>query len=135
MQPFTLQRGSVNDFFVGGHLFPDIQLGYGENLVFIRNTTYAQAPQDELRELSSQKILSLWLEYEQHAETESKLGLLQKLSIMFRFNRSALKMFLRAPELVIPYLQRQFYTVRHILCPKCKHPFEATDLIAVTMWD
>ena len=74
--------------------------------------TYAQAPQDELRGLSSQKILSLWLEYEQHAEAESKLGLLQKLSIMFRFNRSALKIFLRAPELVIPYLQRQFYTVR-----------------------
>ena len=74
--------------------------------------TYAQAPQGELRGLSSQKILSLWLEYEQHAETESKLGLLQKLSIMFRFNRSALKIFLRAPELVIPYLQRQFYTVR-----------------------
>lgn len=74
--------------------------------------TYAQAPQDELRGLSSQKILSLWLEYEQHAEKESKLGLLQKLSIMFRFNRSALKIFLRAPELVIPYLQRQFYTVR-----------------------
>ena len=73
---------------------------------------YAQAPQDELRGLSSQKILSLWLEYEQHAETESKLGLLQKLSIMFRFNRSALKIFLRAPELVIPYLQRQFYTIR-----------------------
>ena len=37
MQPFTFQRGSVNDFFVGGHLFPDIQLGHGENLVFIRN--------------------------------------------------------------------------------------------------
>lgn len=24
---------------------------------------------------------------------------------------------------------------KDILCPKCKHPFEATDLIAVTMWD
>ena len=75
-------------------------------------SVYAQVPQDEIRGLSSQKILSLWLEYEQHAEKESKLGLLQKLSIMFRFHRSALKIFLRAPELAIPYLQWQFYVVR-----------------------
>ena len=31
---------------------------------------------------------------------------------MFRFNLSALKIFLQSPELVIPYLQRQFYVVR-----------------------
>lgn len=75
-------------------------------------STYGQAPQDEVKGLSSQKILSLWLEYEQYAERENKLGLLQKFSIMFRFNRSALKIFFRSPELVIPYLQKQFYTVR-----------------------
>lgn len=74
--------------------------------------TYAQAPQENLRGLSSQKILNLWLEYEQHAEHESRLGLLKKLFIMFRFNLSALKIFLQSPELVIPYLQRQFYVVR-----------------------
>ncbi len=74
--------------------------------------TYAQAPKDEVKGLSSQKILSLWLEYEQHAQQKSKLGLLQKISILFRFNRSALKVFLQTPELVIPYLQRQFYVVR-----------------------
>ena len=74
--------------------------------------TYAQAPKDEVKGLSSQKILALWLEYEQHAQQESKLGLLQKISILFRFNRSALKVFLQTPELVIPYLQRQFYVVR-----------------------
>ena len=75
-------------------------------------STYAQAPRDEVKGLSSQKILSLWLEYEQHAQQESKLGLLQKISILFRFNLSALKVFLQAPELVIPYLQRQFYVIR-----------------------
>lgn len=75
-------------------------------------STYAQAPRDEVKGLSSQKILTLWLEYEQHAQKESKLGLLQKIFILFRFNRSALKVFLQAPELVIPYLQRQFYLVR-----------------------
>lgn len=74
--------------------------------------TYTQAPQENLSGLSSQKILNLWLEYEQHAERESRLGLLKKLSIMFRFNLSALKIFLQTPELVIPYLQRQFYIVR-----------------------
>ena len=74
--------------------------------------TYAQAPKDEVSGLSSQKLLSLWLEYEQYAEKESRLGLLKKISILFRFNHSALKIFLHEPELVIPYLQRQFYRVR-----------------------
>jgi hypothetical protein len=74
--------------------------------------TYTQAPQENLSGLSSQKILNLWLEYEQHPKRESRLGLLKKLSIMFRFNLSALKIFLQTPELVIPYLQRQFYIVR-----------------------
>ena len=40
------------------------------------------------------------------------MSLLQKISILFRFNRSALKVFLQTPELVIPYLQWQFYVVR-----------------------
>ena len=33
--------------------------------------TYTQAPQENLSGLSSQKILNLWLEYEQHTERES----------------------------------------------------------------
>ena len=74
--------------------------------------TYSDAPTESLDKLSSQKILALWMEFEQHAEHESRLGLLQKLSIMFRFNRNALKLFLRSPELVIPYLQSQFYSVK-----------------------
>ena len=55
------------------------------------------------------KILSNFSGSLQH---ETRLGLLQKLSIMFRFNRGALKLFLRSPELVIPYLQNQFYFVK-----------------------
>ena len=74
--------------------------------------TYSDAPTESLDKLSSQKILALWMEFEQHAEHEGRLGLLQKLSIMFRFNRNALKLFLRSPELVIPYLQSQFYSVK-----------------------
>ena len=73
---------------------------------------YSDAPTESVDKLSSQKILALWMEFEQHAEQETRLGLLQKLSVMFRFNRNALKLFLRSPEQVIPYLQRQFYFVK-----------------------
>ena len=37
VQPFSLQRGTVYDLFVGGHLLPDVELGHGENLVLVRN--------------------------------------------------------------------------------------------------
>ena len=72
--------------------------------------SYSDVPTESLDKLSSQKLLALWMEFEQHAEHETRLGLLQKLSIMFRFNRNALKLFLHSPELVIPYLQSQFYS-------------------------
>lgn len=69
-------------------------------------------PAEGLERLSSQKILALWLEFEQYTEQGTRLGLLQKLSIVFRFNRRALKLFLRTPELVVPYLQSQFYAAK-----------------------
>src|SRR5699024_8989456 len=74
--------------------------------------TYAQTPPTEVKGLPSQKILSLWLEFEQHTQQERKLGLFQKLLILLRYNRSALRVFLQEPQQVIPYLQRQFYMVR-----------------------
>ena len=51
--------------------------------------TFTGLPDSELIGLPSQKILSLWLEYEDHIERKDKLGLLKKISIFFRFNRSA----------------------------------------------
>lgn len=66
----------------------------------------------EVKGLSSRKILSLWLEYEQQARQERKLGLLKKISVLFRFNRSALNVFYQEPERVIPYLQHRFYLIR-----------------------
>ena len=42
--------------------------------------TYSGAPTEGLDKLSSQKILALWMEFEQHAEHASRLGLFQKLS-------------------------------------------------------
>lgn len=74
--------------------------------------TYQDIPAETLSGLSSQKILALWAEFEQYAEHQNHLGLLQKLSILFRFNRRALRLFFRSPELVIPYLQHQFYFVK-----------------------
>lgn len=74
--------------------------------------TFTGFPNSELTGLSSQKILSLWLEYEDYIERKDKLGLLKKISIFFRFNRSALNLFLGEPELVIPYLQSQFYIMK-----------------------
>ena len=53
-----------------------------------------------------------WMEFEQHAERETRLGLLQKLSIVLRFNRDALRLFFSSPEQVIPYLQSRFYVVK-----------------------
>ena len=43
---------------------------------------YSDVPMESLDKLSSQKLLALWMEFEQHAERETRLGLLQKLSIM-----------------------------------------------------
>ena len=74
--------------------------------------SYSDVPMDSMDKLSSQKLLALWMEFEQHAERETRLGLLQKISIIFRFNRNALKLFIRSPEQVIPYLQSQFYSVK-----------------------
>ena len=74
-------------------------------------STYAQAPKDENTRSSVKDFVPL-VRVRAACRKESKLGLLQKISILFRFNRSALKVFLQRPELVIPYLQRQFYVVR-----------------------
>ena len=74
--------------------------------------SYSDVPMDSMDKLPSQKLLALWMEFEQHAERETRLGLLQKISIIFRFNRNALKLFIRSPEQVIPYLQNQFYFVK-----------------------
>lgn len=73
---------------------------------------FEKIPDVALEGLTSKKILSLWLEYEQFAEQHKKLGLLKKISIFLRFNCSALKLFVYPPELVIPYLQNHFYVTK-----------------------
>ena len=65
--------------------------------------------QGQIRNLSAAEILSLWLEYEAYAEKGKRPGLLKRILIWFRFNRSAVELFRQAPEAVIPYLQREYY--------------------------
>lgn len=62
--------------------------------------------------LSSDKILSLWMEFEHLAETEKRPSLLQKFFFLFRFNFNAIRLFRHKPEIVIPYLQHQFYITK-----------------------
>lgn len=76
---------------------------------------YAAQPQlqtPELRGLNSTQVLALWLEFEHYAAPAHRFGLFQKLGILFHFNYRALQMFRQAPEMVIPYLQHQFYVLR-----------------------
>lgn len=93
--------------------------------------TFSQVPSGLIRGLSSQKILSFWLEYEQSVGQSSKLGKLKRaLSLLRRYDQfseqhnnlgllkkislklSTLKTFVCCPEVVIPFLQKQFYIVK-----------------------
>lgn len=65
-----------------------------------------------LNGFSSKKILSLWFEIERAYTSEKRLSILQKISILFRFNFKTLRLFLASPLLIIPYLQHEFYTAR-----------------------
>ena len=60
--------------------------------------------------LSSGKLLSLWLEYEHHAD--KKPGFFKKLLIALRFSRAALDIFKYIPEEAIPFLQDLFYKTK-----------------------
>lgn len=93
--------------------------------------TFSQVPSGLIKGLSSQKILSFWLEYEQSVGQSSKLGKLKRaLSLLRSYDQfseqhnnlgllkkislklSTLKTFICYPEVVIPFLQKQFYIVK-----------------------
>ena len=65
-----------------------------------------------LSDMTSAKLLNLWLEYEEHAENGKEPGWLKKLLILLRYNRQALKLFQTSPDIMIPYLQGQYYLVK-----------------------
>jgi len=62
--------------------------------------------------MDSNKLLNLWLEYEDCAESGRRLSWFRKLLLLFRYNRAAVKLFSESPDTVIPYLQSQYYMVK-----------------------
>lgn len=82
------------------HYFDEYSADYGNTLT------------EGLNKLSSQKILTLWIEIEQHVERGARLGILRRLLILLRLGRRALKLFRCSPEQAIPSLQSQFYSAK-----------------------
>ena len=60
-----------------------------------------------LSKLTSDKLLSLWLEYEYNFG--NKIGLFKKLLLFIRFSRESLSLFSHTPEYAIPFLQDMYY--------------------------
>ena len=89
-----------------------LQLGPEQHYFKEYYATCSHMPEKGLTGLSSQKILALWTEFEQHTEQKSRLSFWRKLSILFRFNYGALQLFKASPEMVIPFLQNKFYSVK-----------------------
>lgn len=75
---------------------------------------YQSCPDTKLAasKLSSKKLLALWSEYENQSRQDEPLDFLKRVSIVFRYHFSALKLFRQSPEETIPYLQQQFYLKR-----------------------
>lgn len=62
-----------------------------------------------LSKISSNKLLSLWLEYEDNARSGAKIGLIRKLWIAFRFSKAGLALFEHVPEEAVPFIQNIYY--------------------------
>lgn len=60
-----------------------------------------------LSQLKSNKLLSLWLEYEFNAG--KKIGFFKKLFLSVKYSRAAFFLFSRIPEDAIPFLQDLYY--------------------------
>ncbi len=62
-----------------------------------------------LKKLTSGKLVSLWLEYEDSARRGKKLSLWKKLGIAVRFSRAAVDVFQHVPQEAIPFIQDLYY--------------------------
>lgn len=67
-----------------------------------------------LKNLSFKKVLGLWLDFEKYAKNGTKLNLLQKIVVFFRYNNEILNFFSNPAEQVIPYLQKEYYHTKII---------------------
>lgn len=61
----------------------------------------------QLSQLTSDKLLSLWSEYE--FNSDKKIGLIKKLFLSIRFGKAALTLFSHIPEDAIPFVQDLYY--------------------------
>lgn len=64
----------------------------------------------QISKLSSEKLLSLWLEYEHSIGKQP--GFFRRLLLALRFNRAAPSVFKSLPEETIPFLQNLFYQAK-----------------------
>ena len=67
-----------------------------------------------LKNLSFKKVLGLWLDFEKYTKNGTKLNLLQKIVVFFRYNNEILNFFSNPAEQVIPYLQKEYYHTKII---------------------
>ena len=65
-----------------------------------------------LGKLSSKKVISLWLEYEDQAERGNQISFIKKLLLLFRFSKAGLAVFRTLPAEAIPFLQNLYYQKR-----------------------
>ena len=65
---------------------------------------------DYFSRLPSEKLISVWLEYEGNGQ--KRLSFFRKILLALRFGRAALPLFAQAPEAAIPFLQKRFYSAR-----------------------
>ncbi len=80
------------------------QFYFGE---YYRSRRVSPAGTERLGRLSSRKLLSLWLEYENNAGKE--IGFFKRLFLSIRFSRAAVSLFGSVPEAAIPFLQNLYY--------------------------
>jgi superfamily I DNA and/or RNA helicase len=66
-------------------------------------------PKENIENISSNKIYEIWIKTENFQKRNGKIGLIQKLLILFCFGYKITKLFRYPLCSVIPYLQNQFY--------------------------
>lgn len=63
----------------------------------------------EISMLSAKKLLRLWVEYENTVQKNQKASMLKKLLLIFRYGQSTVRLFECPVEMVIPYIQENYY--------------------------
>lgn len=64
------------------------------------------------KKLSSEKIISLWLEYENQVEHDKSISPIKKLLFFFRFSKAGLAVFKTVPTEAISFLKNLYYQKR-----------------------